>query len=128
MTISRFWTSSVVSRKSDEQGVPSDRLTAGVLNRTISLLSPIVCVGSEKQMTAEQCYTTVNGILTSLGQPTIPVPVSGSEDERLRKLFDAYVEALLKQVPMYRNFSNRTSIPDAMVQMLVSELRSRKMI
>lgn len=79
-------------------------------------------------MTTDQCYDTVNGILASVGQPTIPVPDSGSDDERLQKLFDAYVDALLKQIPMYLKISDRTIIPDAIVQMLVSELRSRKMI
>lgn len=79
-------------------------------------------------MTTDQCFATVNGILTSLGQPAIPIPVSGTEDERLQKLFDSYVEALLKQSPMYRELPNRTLIPDAVVQMLVAEMRSRKML
>lgn len=79
-------------------------------------------------MTTDQCFITVNGLLTSLGQPAIPVPDAGTEDERLKKLFDAYVEILLGLVPTYRDLPNRTIIPDAVVQILVSEMRSRKMV
>lgn len=79
-------------------------------------------------MTTDQCTVTVNGILASFGQPALPVSVSGTEDERLRNLFDAYIEALLTQVPMYRALPDRTIIPDAVVQMLVTEMRLRKML
>lgn len=79
-------------------------------------------------MTTEQCEATVNGILNSLGQPTLSIPASGTDDERLLNLFEAYAEVLRTAVPAYRSITDRTMIPDAVVHMLTVEMRSRKLI
>ena len=71
-------------------------------------------------------YEGVNAALIWVGQDPITAPLDGTGRQKIEFLLNAYVQKLKLAVPKYRDCKDNRSIPDLVVQHLVSVLEGNK--